>query len=567
MKKTGLLWFLIPAIFVVICFSVGAYHWLQIEGEIDRQDSSTEANPLYFYWQTTQVIRQFDRVADDLNRIANGDALPDGALSLHTNVAISGINILIRPSELSRSYSKLPGYSEMAPLLREFSETVLPSIPENPNGPQARDYMRKIDVIKQHLNRLSDIAWTRDNLLKEKYFRSIRSLKKAVLIVSIVLILAILSFILISISYFRMIFSRTRAVEAAEAAVSDKVTFLAMVSHELRTSLQVIISALDLLEKPQEAATRVELNGRIRRAANSLAVQLRDMLTLARAQTGYIELQPFAFEARELVHEVVRTYLGDARAKNLEVQEAYPDQDIFVVADGERIGQILHNLISNSIKYTSTGHVRIEIVSFNPEAGMLTFRISDTGPGLPPRVIKQSYAAKGLHSLGQGRGIGLSVVHTLATQLDARIAIRNQPDHGTIFDVTIPVVAVSEQPSKGMDQDDKRVLVVDDETHLLTGLSDVLQSLGYSTDTANSGMSALNHIAAHRYSAIFIDLNMPVMSGPELAAHIRKTEKWRKMKLIGMSAASHQSPEEAAHFDVLLVKPLHRHQLTDIIRF
>ncbi|MFW8584626.1 sensor histidine kinase [Rhizobium beringeri] len=188
--------------------------------------------------------------------------------------------------------------------------------------------------------------------------------------------------------------AKTRALAAAEAAVEDKIDFLAMISHELRTPLQVIISALDVLERPQDVKTRNELTGRIRRAANSLAVQLRDMLTLARAQTGYIELQPGALEAIELVREVVENYRAAAEAKHLELRQICPDETIFVVADSERIAQLLHNLVSNAVKYTPTGYVQVDLAPFDAKAAELVLRVRDTGPGLPPRVLEKKWTPK-----------------------------------------------------------------------------------------------------------------------------------------------------------------------------
>ncbi|NTJ65081.1 response regulator [Agrobacterium rhizogenes] len=502
----------------------------------------------------------------DLKAVADGSAVEPDALSFHIDVLISGINIIVRPSELNDGYKALPGFSEDGAALAKFAADVLPAIKPDISSADAQALLPRLEDISFAVDRISKAAMDRDNELKEKSFKTIQAGHVIILVIAGLLICAILSFVIISIFYWWAIAARTRAIAAAETAVADKITFLAMVSHELRTPLQVIVSALDILERPQDVKTRGELTARIRRAANSLAVQLRDMLTLARAQTGYIELQPGVFEAGELVREVVENYQDMAQAKHLQLRQTGPDDAIFVVADSERIAQLLHNLISNAVKYTPSGYVQVDLASFDEKASELTLRVTDTGPGLPSRVLESSVDAKGLFSLGAGRGIGLSVVQTLLRQLGARMTVSQPPDGGSIFDLAIPAVP-AEGRSFGARDVQKRVLVVDDHPDLLKGFSAVIEELGFATDVASSGMAALNYVAAHDYSVIFIDLDMPIMTGPELAAQIRKTDLGYKPRLVAISAAHHGSRHDLSSFDGTLVKPIRQQQLRTIMRF
>ncbi|MBM7046176.1 hybrid sensor histidine kinase/response regulator [Rhizobium lusitanum] len=500
-----------------------------------------------------------------MKTIADGSAVEPDALSFHIDVLISGINIITRPSELTDRFRRLPGFLSDVPILSEFATNVLPAIKPNLSPAEAQALLRKLEDISSTLDRISKAAWDQDTELKEKSFETIQAGHTIILIIAGLLVCAILSFVIISIFYWWAIMAKTRALAAAEAAVADKISFLAMVSHELRTPLQVIVSALDVLERPQDTKTRSELTARIRRAANSLAVQLRDMLTLARAQTGYIELQPGVFEAGELVREVVENYRAAAKAKHLELRQTGPDEAVFVVADSERIAQLLHNLVSNAVKYTPSGYVQVDLAAFDETAGELVLRVMDTGPGLPPRVIENSIG-KGLSSLGSGRGIGLSVVQTLLRQLGARMAISSPSEGGSIFDLAIPAVPAAESSFETSDAH-KRVLVVDDHPDLLKGLSNVFEELGFATDMAPSGMTALNFLAAHIYSVIFIDLDMPIMTGSALAAQIRKTDLRHKTKLVAMSAAHHGSKQDLSLFDAVLNKPIRRQQLLTVMQF
>ncbi|MGY5802427.1 hybrid sensor histidine kinase/response regulator [Rhizobium sp. LEGMi12c] len=565
MRFFHLAWFSIPAMIVALCVGVVGYNWAAIKAEYDLWDAANGRNPSFFYWPTAQVLKELEDVRLDLKAIADGSSAEPDALSFHIDVLISGINIIVRPSELNDGYKALPGFSEDGAALAAFAADVLPAIKPDISTTDAQALLPKLEDMSFAVDRISNAAMDRDNELKEKSFKTIQAGHVIILVIAGLLICAILSFVIISIFYWRAIATRTRAVAAAEAAVADKISFLAMVSHELRTPLQVIVSALDILERPQDVKARGELTARIRRAANSLSVQLRDMLTLARAQTGYIELQPGVFEAGELVREVMGNYQALAETKHLELRHTGLDDAVFVVADSERIAQLLHNLISNAVKYTPSGYVQVDLAPFEEKAGELILHVTDTGPGLPPRVL-ESIGAKGLFSLGGGRGIGLSVVQTLLRQLGARMTVQKSTTGGSVFELAIPAVLAEGRSQEASDAQ-KRVLVVDDHPDLLKGLSAVLEELGFVSDIAPSGMAALNYVAAHDYSVIFIDLDMPVMTGPELAAQLRKTNLRQKTKLIAMSAAYHGSRHDLSSFDAALMKPIRQQQLRTIMQF
>lgn len=565
MRLFHLAWLSIPIAIMVTCVGVVTYNWSVVKVGYSDWESTDIKRPSYFYWPTVQALRALEAVRMDSEAVAKGYSIEPDTLSFHIDVLISGINIIARPSELNDRFKRLPGFSSDMPILSEFATDILPAIKPNISSADARALLPKLEEIYDTLNRISKTAWDQDSKLKEEFFDTIQAGYTIILIIAALLACAILSFVIISIFYWWAIMAKTRALAAAEAAVADKIDFLAMVSHELRTPLQVIVSALDILERPQDVNTRSELTARIRRAANSLAVQLRDMLTLARAQTGYIELQPGVFEAGELVREVVENYQAAAKAKHLELRQTGPDEAVFVVADSERIAQLLHNLVSNAVKYTPTGYVEVDLAAFDEAAGELALRVTDTGPGLPPQIIENSIG-KGLFSLGSGRGIGLSVVQTLLRQLGARMAISSPSEGGSIFELAIPAVPAAERSHDTSDAR-KRVLVVDDHPDLLKGLSSVLEELGFVTDMAPSGITALNFVAAHIYSVIFIDLDMPIMTGSALAAQIRKTDLRHKTKLVAMSAAHHGSKHDLSLFDAVLNKPIRRQQLLTIMQF
>jgi signal transduction histidine kinase len=151
-------------------------------------------------------------------------------------------------------------------------------------------------------------------------------------------------------------------LESLQESLKAKSEFLSRVSHELRLPLQGVVSALDVIEErfgkdPAEA----ELLSRIRRGATALNTQLRDLLTLARGDVGKMDINPTPFEVGDLAVSVAREVRAEAEAKGLELIVEAPAEPVFVVADSARIDQVLTNLLTNAVRYTKSGSVRLKL--------------------------------------------------------------------------------------------------------------------------------------------------------------------------------------------------------------
>lgn len=269
--------------------------------------------------------------------------------------------------------------------------------------------------------------------------------------------------------------ARAQLQEAHQA----KNQFMGMVSHELRSPLQSILSALDLLDiRYRRQAARAEhgegddphrlLIDRIRRASTGLEAQLRDLLTLAQGEAGVLELRPEPFEAVALVEDVVEQWQGQARAKGLNLSVMATDEPLFVVADPLRVTQIIGNLVSNAVKYTERGGIEVHVAfaskSSVPGAGLdagqageaghgagggeskcLMLCVSDTGPGIPDELQPRIYGAWRRFGSVDGRshsaGIGLAILHTVVQQLGGSVELHSTAGVGSRFTVRVPVVS------------------------------------------------------------------------------------------------------------------------------
>jgi signal transduction histidine kinase len=240
---------------------------------------------------------------------------------------------------------------------------------------------------------------------------------------------------------------RNRSV-ALQQDIVARSAFLAKVSHELRSPLQGIVSALDVIEMRHARAFDEdrELIGRMRRASMLLNTQLRDLLTLAKGEAGRLEIHAEPFEACSLVEAMAEGARDAALAKGLQVLVEVPDGPVFVRADGARIDQILTNLAMNSIRYTDAGRVAIAMRTEGLPVSLLEFVVSDTGAGIPEALLPTLFAPdKVLNNparRGEGSGIGLAIVRLLVDRLGGTLAVASRVGEGTVFTLRIPVQPV-----------------------------------------------------------------------------------------------------------------------------
>ena len=364
----------------------------------------------------------------------------------------------------------------------------------------------------------------------------------------------------------RAIESERARLEAMNEVVIARNSFLAKVSHELRSPLQGMVSALDVFELRHGHASLDddELIGRMRRSSLLLNTQLRDLLTLAKGEVGRLEMRPEPFEVLSLVDAMADGARALAKAKGLELVLDLPAEPVFVVADGARIDQVLTNLVSNSIRYTDVGQVRISFNGHHPSTRCLLFAIADTGPGIPEDVLPMLFAPDkmltGVARRGEGSGIGLAIVRTLVDHLGGTIAVTSSKDRGTTFTLQIPAEATDDDDAEDTvpGEPTGRVLVVDDREDILDALIGVVDELGYECDRASSAAIGANLLAARTYDAVLLDIDMPVKGGDQLAAETRRGNgPNRDSRYIAMSAVE-PSDEVKSHFHSCLAKPIDR---------
>lgn len=350
-------------------------------------------------------------------------------------------------------------------------------------------------------------------------------------------------------------------LESVEESLQAKSEFLSRVSHELRSPLQSVISALDVVEErfvrgPDEA----ELLAKVRRGAMALNTQVRDLLTLARGDVGKMEINAMPFEVGELAFTIASEVRAEARAKSLELIVERPNEPIFVVADPARIDQVLTNLLTNAVRHTDSGVVRLKLHPFDNSIGSLRFEVSDSGPGIHEDRIPtlfDPYTRFGeLTTKGDGAGLGLAIVRSVLRFLDGKVAVDSVAGHGTTFTVTIPA-QLDDGEHVDVDPIRQRVLVVDDRKEVMDGIAAVVTTLGFECDAALSVATAANLLGARHYGIVFLDLDMPIKSGSDVAAEVRRGDGPNKdTRIVSISAADVPDELRGWPFDTHLTKPI-----------
>jgi CheY-like chemotaxis protein len=322
-------------------------------------------------------------------------------------------------------------------------------------------------------------------------------------------------------------------------------------SHEIRTPMNGVLGMLELLSLTRldaEQRTTLEI---VRDSGRSLLRIIDDILDFSKIEAGKLEVRPEAASIRAIVENVVGIYSGNASSKAL-VLKATVDPRIgpALFVDPLRLQQILNNLVSNAIKFTSKGHVAVDATLVDRKDGVEVIRLSvtDTGIGIAEEMqaaLFQPFTQAGgaIAAAFGGSGLGLSIGQRLAQLMGGSIKMSSVLGKGTIMSLTLPLRVAEEglppvtdtsfsaadarRTAPAVDAAEEEgtlVLIVDDHPINRLVLMRQVTALGYANETAEDGRVALEMWTSGRFALVITDCNMPVMDGYALARAIRDVE-------------------------------------------
>jgi len=355
----------------------------------------------------------------------------------------------------------------------------------------------------------------------------------------------------------------------AENVMRDKSRFLGMLSHELLTPLQSIWSTMDVIESRGRVDAHEPTFKRLRDSTRSLRGRIGDLVDFAKMSSGRLETRIRGFQLDKLVDAALRGVEEELAAKNLDVHwEAGPELAERIYSDPARLRQIVDNLLTNAVKYTERGGITIQ-ACIDHGAGILRLEISDTGVGIRPdelgRLFEPFYRSPSTAGMAEGSGLGLAVVRSLIDLMGGSIRFDSSVGRGTTVTLEVPIAdAVDGVVDVPLRLDRERpVLVVDDSRDARRAMADVIRALGIEVYEAASGTAGLAEAAERDYLAIVLDMQMPDLSGYDVALRLRRPgARHEKTFLILVSACSDLDDETAdAVFDARIDKPASRHDL------
>jgi CheY-like chemotaxis protein/nitrogen-specific signal transduction histidine kinase len=368
------------------------------------------------------------------------------------------------------------------------------------------------------------------------------------------------------------------ARRAAEKAARDRSEFLAVMSHEIRTPMNGVLGMADALGHTNLDPGQREMLTILNTSGSTLLALLNDILDYSKIEAGRIELEAIPFDVARVVHEVAELFRPQAEGKGLALSVTVPPIPPAVVGDPARVRQVLHNLVSNAVKFTHDGAVRIALGTRSVQAGAteLLIEVADTGIGIAPEVQSRLFQkfvqgdASTTRAYG-GTGLGLAISRELAQLMGGDITVRSRPGQGAAFTfrVKLPLAPAAEHADEADAEDEQapplsslRILAAEDNANNRQVLQIMLDMVGASVTFVEDGAAAVEEWAQAPYDLILMDVQMPVMDGHRATEEIRRreqTEGRRRVPIIGVTAnamAHHVEACMAAGMDAHVSKPI-----------
>ena len=369
----------------------------------------------------------------------------------------------------------------------------------------------------------------------------------------------------------------TSARDRAEESNRLKSAFLANMSHEIRTPLNAIVGFSGILASTDEEQERQEYVSIIENNNTLLLQLISDILDLSKIEAGTLEFQYSNIELNTIMNELANSLRLKLKSDKVQLNFIPTMESCFIHTEKNRLSQLLINLITNAIKFTTEGSIDF---SYELRDKEIYFYVADTGCGIPNDKQKSVFGRFiKLNNFAQGTGLGLSICQTLVEHMGGRIGVKSEEGKGSTFWFTLPyklanttddnIKETDIQPI-AIEKNKFTILVAEDNESNYRLFASILKG-EYQLIHAWNGEEAVEMFKKYNPQIILMDINMPVMNGYEATKEIRKYSA--KVPIIAITAFAYASDEQKvmeSGFDGYMPKPINarqlKAQLTDIMQ-
>ncbi|MBG6075679.1 ATP-binding protein [Polaromonas sp. CG_9.11] len=335
--------------------------------------------------------------------------------------------------------------------------------------------------------------------------------------------------------------AREQVLEFKQAS-ENKSRFLADMSHEIRTPLNGVLGMIDLLASSTLDAQQRAYLSSLKKSSRNLRALIKNVLDFSKIEAGMVETEQVPFDLVEILSAVVQAFTPLARAKGVALQLEHALAHTCYVGDPHRLSQVLNNLVSNALKFTLQGSVRVAVYAqmllTDQDLWRLTISVTDTGMGIQPEQQARLFdsfhqASVSVSRHHGGSGLGLFISRELVELMGGELSVKSQPDKGSTFEFWLdlqpshsPVASMETAPAARLEPlAGARILVVEDDLTNQTLLQAWLHQAEAVTVCRANGQEALEELSRERYfDAVLMDVSMPVMDGLTATRHIRQPQ-------------------------------------------
>jgi signal transduction histidine kinase/ActR/RegA family two-component response regulator len=375
------------------------------------------------------------------------------------------------------------------------------------------------------------------------------------------------------------------AVAAAETANASKSAFLANMSHEIRTPLNGVLGMAQAMEAQDLDPASREMLATIRDSGATLMAILNDVLDLSKIEAGKLDIAPIDGDLVHTLSRVRKLFQPKADEKHLTLSlECDADIPSRLCFDPVRVRQCVSNLVSNAVKFTSRGAVRIKVAASSEEDGqrLITIAVIDQGIGISPEPMSNLFEAfsqadtSTTRTFG-GTGLGLVISRRLARLMGGDIAVESEPGKGSTFTFSFIARAAQQVEARATEASSldaraqkksisgARILLTDDNSVNRQIVRLFLQPQGAAIVEAANGKEALDRLAAEAFDLVLLDVHMPVMDGVEAIQRIRSSDKpWSSIPVLALTADAMSGDRErlvACGMSGYVSKPIDQREL------